>query len=229
MSGVNYFPELDTSIVSKMSMGGGSGGMGAMGAMEVKRACKISMLWNWNTIDSCFIARSWHVKSKGGFAGSCIGVFFLVLVAQWLHRFCRELQRSFARRHALNRRAAYIADVSQSSEEELEKQKVESYEGGQGDRSEYSSHSTNYFYALSHKWLFQSDPQAIRASPLEHIIISVLFTIEWGLSYIIMLLFMYYNGYIIISCILGALVGKLLFTYNEPLTCNDEEDRKCCK
>ncbi|KAF3359018.1 hypothetical protein VdG1_02580 [Verticillium dahliae VDG1] len=36
--------------------------------------CKISMLWNWQTIDSCFISESWHVTSTGMFAGSCIGV-----------------------------------------------------------------------------------------------------------------------------------------------------------
>ena len=38
------------------------------------------MIWNWNTIDTCFIDESWHVKSNGMFAGSCIGVFFLAIL-----------------------------------------------------------------------------------------------------------------------------------------------------
>ena len=60
-------------------------------------------------------------------------------------------------------------------------------------------------------------------------------------SYIIMLLFMYYNGYIIISCLIGAIVGRFIFCY-EPLGSlgangsaqgtvsydKESDDRKCC-
>ncbi|KAH8147703.1 uncharacterized protein LAJ45_08168 [Morchella importuna] len=55
--------------------------------------CKISMLWNWYTIDSCFISRSWHVRSTAMFAGSCIGVFLLVLLLEFLRRAQREYDR----------------------------------------------------------------------------------------------------------------------------------------
>ncbi|ODV76709.1 Ctr copper transporter [Suhomyces tanzawaensis NRRL Y-17324] len=190
--------------------------MGGMGGMaKPAHACKISMLWNWYTVDSCFIARSWHVKSKGAFAGSCIGVFFLVFAAQWLHRFCRELDNAIVAR----RRQQALNVVDTSSEDS----KTKSYPSPLG------SSPNPYIYTLSHKWLFFSQPNDLVPSPLEHVLRSVLYTVEWGLSYIIMLLFMYYNGYIIISCILGALFGKLAFSYNEPLTCNDDEDRKCCK
>ena len=44
------------------------------------------MLWNWYTVDSCFIASSWHVTSRGAFAGSCIGVVLLVLLLELLQR-----------------------------------------------------------------------------------------------------------------------------------------------
>ncbi|ABN68367.2 Copper Transporter integral membrane protein that functions in high affinity copper transport [Scheffersomyces stipitis CBS 6054] len=175
-------------------MGGGSG-------------CKISMLWNWYTIDSCFIARSWHVKSKGGFAGSCIGVFFLVVAAQWLHRFCRELDKSFVRKHLANK----LASENFSSEDELERSKI-------GESA--------FCFLRCFTPVGYGD---ITADFFEHAVRTFLYTVEWGLSYIIMLLFMYYNGYIIISCILGALVGKFIFSYKEPLTVDDAEDRKCCR
>lgn len=62
--------------------------MGGSSSTAAKKAtCKISMLWNWYTIDTCFIARSWRNDTKGKFAGSCIGCFALVVVAQWLTRF----------------------------------------------------------------------------------------------------------------------------------------------
>lgn len=179
-----------------------------------KNTCKISMLWNWYTIDSCFIARSWHVKTKGAFAGSCVGVFFLVVASQWLHRFARE----------------YDAALMSSKQRQYgdEETKNESFSNAE------SCKTNPILGAVSHKWLFTPrNLGGIYATPFEHLVRSVLFTLEWGLSYMIMLLFMYYNGYIIISCILGAFFGRLFFTYNEPLNCstiNDslETERKCC-
>ncbi|KAF4343224.1 ctr copper transporter family [Fusarium beomiforme] len=63
-------------------------------------SCKISMLWNWNTVDSCFISESWHVTSKGMFAGSCIGVILLVMTLEFLRRSVKEWDRYLLRQHA---------------------------------------------------------------------------------------------------------------------------------
>lgn len=179
-------------------------------------SCKISMLWNWYTIDSCFIARSWHVKTKGAFAGSCIGVFLMVVAAQWLHRFCRELDNSIKKRHMA--RLQQSSASGDSSSEDI----------GKSTTPAHLLAPNPYVHAISHQWLFRSQGDIVPTF-VEHLVRSVLYTIEWGLSYLIMLLFMYYNGYIIISCILGALVGKFVFSYTEPLDCDDTEDRKCCR
>lgn len=182
--------------------------------MSKKNSCKISMLWNWYTIDSCFIARSWHVKTKRAFAGSCIGVFLLVVASQWLHRFAREYDAALM---SSKKRNLISQDLKNDSDSTLEKSSTHPIVG-----------------TVSHKWLFTpKSVGGIYATPVEHLIRSILFTLEWGLSYLIMLLFMYYNGYIIISCILGAFFGRLFFTCNEPLNCstiNDslENDKKCC-
>ncbi|GAA5920852.1 hypothetical protein JCM1841_002352, partial [Sporobolomyces salmonicolor] len=60
MSGMN--------MGSGMSMGSGSGNSSTTDA-----ACKISMMWNWYTIDACFLSKEWHIRSAGGYAGSIIG------------------------------------------------------------------------------------------------------------------------------------------------------------
>ena len=57
----------------------------------------VSMLWNWNTVDSCFLAESWHVKTKGAFAGSVIGVFILVILIEAFRRGAREYDRYLVR------------------------------------------------------------------------------------------------------------------------------------
>ena len=62
------------------------------------------MLWNWYTVDACFLSNNWHIKSKGMFAGSCIGVILLVILLEFLrragkdydHYILREHQRKFA-------------------------------------------------------------------------------------------------------------------------------------
>ncbi|KAJ5306730.1 hypothetical protein PENANT_c003G05428 [Penicillium antarcticum] len=78
---------------SASSMGDMDMGMGMGGA----HACKISMLWNWNTVDTCFIARSWHITSRGMFAGSCIGVILLVICLEFLRRLGKEYDRFLLR------------------------------------------------------------------------------------------------------------------------------------
>ncbi|KAG7194833.1 Copper Transporter integral membrane protein that functions in high affinity copper transport [Scheffersomyces spartinae] len=204
---------------SSMSMGMKKGG------------CKISMLWNWNTVDSCFIAKSWKVSSKGSFAGSCIGVFFLCIAAQWLHRFCREYDIAIGNKYVA--RTSLMNGVSEEGSNSSYDEKKLVNAG-----SSPTLAKDPLVYTLSHKWLFTWLTDATFANAYEHLVRTLLFTVEWGLSYFIMLLFMYYNGYIIICCILGTMVGRLLFTYNEPLVyCGQnvaaadshDADRKCCR
>jgi copper transporter 1 len=57
------------------------------------------MLWNWNTVDTCFIAKSWHITSRGMFAGSCIGVVLLVILLEFLRRLGKEYDRLLLRQH----------------------------------------------------------------------------------------------------------------------------------
>lgn len=56
-------------------------------------------MWNWNTINSCFISESWHVTSRGMFAGSCIGVLFLAMLLEFLRRGLKEYDRFIIRQH----------------------------------------------------------------------------------------------------------------------------------
>jgi copper transporter 1 len=216
--------------INKMDMSGSSSTTAA--------SCKISMLWNWYTIDSCFIARSWHVSTKGQFAGSCIGCFLLVVSAQWLHRIAREYDAAIARRKvtmADNAEGPSKGDDSEGSTVSVRDDSKKSLMFLPANTG-VSNLFQPIVYALSHEWYWNfrdnSSRGAAYPSIFEHLIRASIFTIQWGQSYIIMLLFMYYNGYIIISCILGALFGRIIFNY-EPITCSTrgdsgENDKKCC-
>lgn len=58
------------------------------------------MLWNWYTIDSCFIASTWKITSPGMMAGSCIGVILLTMSLEFLRRSVKEYDRLLLRQHA---------------------------------------------------------------------------------------------------------------------------------
>jgi copper transporter 1 len=85
-------------------MGGGSGCKISVSwptshAAQYMLTLRRQMLWNWYTIDSCFIASSWKVNSTGAFAGSCIGVVLLVISLEMLRRAVKEYDRFLINKH----------------------------------------------------------------------------------------------------------------------------------
>lgn len=65
-------------------------------------ACKISMLWNWYTVDSCFVSKDWHIRSEVAFAFNVICVFILVALVEGVRRYGREYDRRIVRLASLN-------------------------------------------------------------------------------------------------------------------------------
>ncbi|KAK3985663.1 putative high affinity copper protein [Cladorrhinum sp. PSN332] len=173
------------------------------GHADAEAACKISMLWNWYTIDACFLSRSWHITSHGAFAATCIGVILMVILLEALRRIGKEydehIQRDFAARVALIANGGISGGVASNSS---------SNENGvcpaAGPAVGSGSGAAEQGRSLA--------PQTVtfRASPLQQLVRSVIHTATFGLAYIIMLLAMYYNGYVIISILIGALLGKFI-------------------
>ncbi|KAI1445893.1 Ctr-domain-containing protein [Annulohypoxylon stygium] len=160
----------------------GMEGMGSMGSMT-DGSCKVSMLWNWDTIDACFLSESWQIKSRGAFAGLCIGIVFLVILLELLRRTSKMYDRYLLHQH-LKRTSALAAAVVNGSSETAH-----------GSLIAKESAMTLASSVPFRPNVFQ---QAIRA---------LLHTLHFALAYWIMLLAMYYNGYIIICIIIGAFVG----------------------
>ncbi|KAK9802423.1 hypothetical protein SCARD494_00356 [Seiridium cardinale] len=137
-------------------------------------ACKTDMLWNWHTIDACFISSSWHVTSTAIFAGSCLGVFLLAVITVLARRLSHEYDAYLTRQ---------IIDHSNFHEKD----------------HTAPDHS-------QHPCLIQ---QLAR---------SLLYVAQVALGYILMLLAMYYNGYIIISILAGFFVG---FFASRKIKCDE--------
>jgi copper transporter 1 len=167
---------------SATGMSHGHGGGG--GGMGGGSGCKISMLWNWNTIDSCFLASSWKITSTGVFAGSCIGVVLLVISLEMLRRAVKEYDRFLINKHVKSQ----VTSVTPSARSP----KTTSEDG--------SPPPTCVTVASGY-----------RPTILEQAIRALLHMLQFAVAYFVMLLAMYYNGYIIICIFLGAYIGSFIF------------------
>jgi copper transporter 1 len=143
------------------------------------------MLWNWYTIDACFIASSWHIASKGMFVGSCIGVILLVMSLEFLRRTSKEYDRYLVRQYQRSLAVSAPA-LSPLSSHGKDKRAV------------------GAFTVPAPNTVFRPNviQQALRA---------LLHMLQFAVAYFIMLLAMYFNGYIIICIIIGAYLGFFVF------------------
>ncbi|CRL17146.1 Ctr copper transporter [Penicillium camemberti] len=238
-----------------------------MSGMDMGGSCKISMLWNWYTVDACFLAESWHVKSRGMFAGSCIGVICLVLSLELLRRLGREYDSFIVRRARLRRlymsdspTAQSISNVPLRSEENATKPSDNccgnadpdatfssaeddiitpvsgtSQNGASKKQASVSAAATqgNVTRDVGIQRIERQEAvlAPYRPSLVEHTVRSLLHMTQFAVAYIIMLLAMYFNGYIIICIFIGAFLGAFIFSW-EPVNLNQESDAtsvtKCC-
>ncbi|XEV04888.1 hypothetical protein FSHL1_010175 [Fusarium sambucinum] len=170
---------------------------------EEMAECQMSMLWNWNTVDSCFIASSWQVTDNGMMAASCIGVGLLVVLLEVLRLMGKNYDIHIAQ--AMRRHATIL-----SKSHSLTSEKNDSL-------------PTN---------------MVLRASPLQQIVRAILYAVTFGVAYFVMLVAMSFNGYIIISIIIGAGLGKFVtdwptLTVGEhgegTKTTENQETTFCCQ
>lgn len=129
------------------------------------------MLWNWYTIDACFLSTSWHITNNGMFAATCIGVIMLVVVVEFLRRMGKE----------------YDAFLLRQFHRESSKR-----------------------YAAADGAFGAAQVVTYRASVLQQLTRSFIHALTFGAAYIIMLLAMYFNGYVIICIFIGAGLGKFM-------------------
>ncbi len=151
------------------------------------------MLWNWNTVDACFLSSQWHITSDAMFAGSCIGVVLLVVVLEMLRRATKEFDAYLVRRHAPRTKNAALRS-GDSSGESTPRSKT-----GYGDPDAAVSAA--------------AVARVFRPNILEQAVRAALHMLQFAVAYIIMLLAMYFNGYIIISIFVGAYVGFFAFQW----------------
>jgi solute carrier family 31 (copper transporter), member 1 len=159
------------------------------------------MLWNWYTIDACFLSTDWRVKSHGGFAGLCIGVILLVVLLEFLRFAARYYDGHLTRLHRLK---AIVALAAASTA---------------GKPSGESDNARNTLMAKGGSFVPPNAP--FRLNIWQQLLRAILHALQFAVAYWIMLLAMYYNGYIIICIIIGAFIGAFIFQWDRIGGCDD--------
>lgn len=126
------------------------------------------------------------------FAGSCIGVILLVMSLELLRRAVKEYDAHLVRKHAASTTTEVVSAAASARE---------GYDS--------KSHDTNHANVIA-----QGDG-GFRPNIFEQAVRALLHTVQFAVAYFVMLLAMYYNGYIIICILIGAFMGAFVFQWEK--------------
>ena len=138
------------------------------------------------------------MTTKAKFAGSCIGVILLVIVLEFLRRAGKEYDRYIVAQYTRS-----LASAPASS--------------GSSDAGKNAS-STAAACA-------PAPVRPFRPNVLQQAIRALLHMLQFAVAYFVMLLAMYYNGYIIICIFIGAYLGYFIFGWESFQVGRGAKDR----
>jgi solute carrier family 31 (copper transporter), member 1 len=145
------------------------------------------MLWNWYTVDTCFLSTSWRIRSGGGFAALCIGIILMAIALQALAWLAKFYDQRLVRQ--VNRQA-------------------------NGNNSSLHAGTSDALIAKDDRHHDISAPTSFRPNVTQQAVRTLIRTAQFAMAYWIMLLAMYYNGYVIICIILGSFIGIYFFQWD---------------
>ena len=127
------------------------------------------------------------------FAGSCIGVLLLVICLEALRRASSEYDAYIMRSHMKNINLAPTA--------------ASRLQNASDDPSKTPSTQTQSTTPLL-------QPQTFTPNLFQQLVRAFLHMAQFAVAYIVMLLAMYFNGYLIICIFLGAFIGAFIFSWH---------------
>jgi copper transporter 1 len=140
------------------------------------------------------------------FAGSCIGVICLVLSLEFLRRAGREYNSFIVRKARLRQSSSPPLLGNNTCSSACRGTKNDIITPVDTQKQATSAPVASFAQCLT----------PYRPSLIEHTIRSLLHMVQFAVAYFVMLLAMYYNGYIIICIFIGAFLGAFIFAW-EPV------------
>lgn len=183
----------------------------------------------------------YRISSNAQFAGSVIGVFLLVTLIELIRRWGREWDRYIVRKE-MTARAEYLASLETSSQHETKslvahadqpsgatqpESEADITTGGvHGTQGNMADPSTVQKPKSAHRVFFGLPAHSpasqywsrraprFRPTVLQQLVRSFIYALQFTGAYLIMLIAMTFNGYLILAIILGGLFGHFVSTWD---------------
>ncbi|ATZ56686.1 Bcctr3 [Botrytis cinerea B05.10] len=160
--------------------------------------CKMSMLLNFHTTSTCYLHPSLQVHTSIQFLLICLFSFLLPILLETTRRYQRTYDRYLRSKYAYHAQKQKSLDTADEDEEDK-------LLLGHNDDSKIGDR----FGFLRWNWM----PIArISAEVRQQVLRAVIYGMQFAISYTVMMMWMYSNGYIIICILLGAITGFGMFT-----------------
>ncbi|KAF4535184.1 putative ctr copper transporter family protein [Lasiodiplodia theobromae] len=181
----------------------GDMGHGGHGDMDMGGGpkCNMNMLFTWDTTDLCIVFRSWHVGSTWSLIVSLLGVVVLCAGYELVRELSRRYEASVAARQSGVRvGGSGVPDPRTHSI-------IDEDNNNHFDESSSLLGSTTANNAGGRTVVAWSAREEKRIK----IVKAVLYAVQVFYSFFIMLLFMTYNGWVMLAVAVGAFAGYLAF------------------
>ncbi|KAL6811247.1 Ctr copper transporter family domain-containing protein [Trichoderma sp. SZMC 28013] len=151
--------------------------------------CSMSMLFTWDTTNLCIVFRQWHIRSNTSLVLSLIAVVLIGIGYEFLRSVSRRYEASLAAR--LETVPNATAHAYRDDDDENVTETPAFLRSGQNRES---------------------------VSKRGHVIKAILYALQNFYAFMLMLVFMTYNGWVMVAVSLGAFLGYLLFGHSTSAT-----------
>ncbi|KAJ5357900.1 hypothetical protein N7541_005058 [Penicillium brevicompactum] len=184
-----------------MAMGHGDMGHGGMdhGDMDMGGKCSMNMLFNWSSENLCIIFRSWRITGPISFFFSLVAIVILTAGYEGI----RSITRKYEAAHA--QRLSTFVGTANTGDNEIADPII----------ANGLANAIHHTHDEGSPLLVGRDNKAALARKGK-VTMAALYAIQVFYSFFIMLLFMTYNGPVMIAVAVGAFFGYLAFSEGTP-------------
>ncbi|KAK8236230.1 Ctr copper transporter [Phyllosticta capitalensis] len=175
------------------------GGMdhGGHGGMDMGHKCNMNMLFTWDTTDLCIVFRGWHITGTLSLLFSLVAVALLCAGYEGVREVSRRYEASVAARQKVKDDGPGLPDPTYRDSED-----------GSATITPNNDSSSSLWSTDRRR----AGPWTARDQKRATIVKGVLYAVQVFYSFFIMLLFMTYNGWVMLSVAVGAFIGYVVFS-----------------
>ncbi|KAJ2969496.1 hypothetical protein NUW58_g9976 [Xylaria curta] len=180
---------------------GGHGGHGGGGGMPM---CNMNMLFTWDTTNLCIVFRQWHITGPASLIFSLLAIVAICAGYEALREGTRKYELWLSNKEAAYSEYFCSFSLPREQREDHYQDNTTHLEQGQEQVAE-----TTPFLGIERIGAGASSESSV--GQRARIFKAILYGVQNFYAFMIMLLFMTYNGYVMIAVAVGAGLGYYVF------------------